>query len=121
MQVKFFAFVILAFFVTGCSNTFGPEPEKPKNKDIKVVEKIEEESKKNETVVATVEDAPVKESKAAAKNPALKPEPFSLESNEEDPELLGPQSTLKGGLLNKLEGKKPPKGEEKLQKKEEKI
>ena len=29
---------------------------------------------------------------------SLKPEPYSLESNEHDPELLGPQSTIKRSL-----------------------
>jgi len=33
----------------------------------------------------------------------LKPEPYSLDSNESDPELLGPQSTLKNNPLAKKE------------------
>jgi hypothetical protein len=32
------------------------------------------------------------------KNYSLKPEPYSLDSQEKDPELLGPQSTLKKSL-----------------------
>ena len=31
---------------------------------------------------------------------SLKPEPYSLDSNQKDPELLGPQSTLKRRLSN---------------------
>jgi hypothetical protein len=31
---------------------------------------------------------------------SLKPEPYSLESNENDPELLGPQSTIKRSLAS---------------------
>ena len=31
---------------------------------------------------------------------SLKPEPYSLESGQKDPELLGPQSTIKHALVN---------------------
>jgi len=39
----------------------------------------------------------------AESNYDLKPEPYSLDSNEHDPELLGPQSTLKEPLTRAAE------------------
>ncbi len=40
------------------------------------------------------------ESSSADRNYAFKPEPFSLDSKQSDPELLGPQSTLKKSLTS---------------------
>ncbi len=37
------------------------------------------------------------------KSHKLKPEPFSIKSNEQDPELLGPQTTLKNNPISKVE------------------
>ena len=38
---------------------------------------------------------------------SLKPEPYSLESGQKDPELLGPQSTIKRSLLGEEMGDTP--------------
>ena len=83
---------------SGCTNPFGPKPSSPKNNKlgVKVVEEVSEESGSlQEGSVRTIEEEqqPAKTKKPKPK-PKLKPEPFSLESNEDDPELLGPQSTL---------------------------
>jgi len=92
---------------SGCSNPFGPKPSNPKNNKnlgVEVVEEVSQESRAttHRQKVKTVQETPVKEnSKVKTKTKTkskvkqkLKPEPFSLESNEDDPELLGPQSTL---------------------------
>jgi len=45
----------------------------------------------------------VKKHKYAKKKVTIKPEPYSIEKNEGDPELLGPQTTLKANPLSKIE------------------
>ena len=40
---------------------------------------------------------------AKNKTNKLKPEPFSIKSNQKDPELLGPQTTLKNNPISKVE------------------
>jgi len=66
-----------------------------KAKEVKkeVVKKAKETKKKKPTKYIP------KKKTTKPKNSVLKPEPFSLESNEEDPELLGPQSTINRPLV----------------------
>lgn len=45
-----------------------------------------------------------KDTSTVEKNYSLKPEPYSIGSGEKDPELLGPQSTLKKSLPGSEEG-----------------
>jgi len=108
MYFKVAIFATLALFLSGCATTPAPEPKKP---DVKVVEEVENTPTEvkatvveNSTeTVTTIEEAPVKESKkepAQEKKYKLKPEPFSLGSDEEDPELLGPQTTLDRDLTS---------------------
>jgi len=54
----------------------------------------------------------VKKRKYVKKKVIIKPEPYSIEKNEADPELLGPQTTLKSNPLSKNEKiiKKKSKG-----------
>jgi len=78
----------LALFLSGCSFFSKPKP-KPKQPDIKVVETVD-----NNTTNVQPNKVMVEESPAVEKKYKLKPEPFSLNSNEQDPELLGPQTTL---------------------------
>ena len=90
MYFKVASIVVVGIFLSGCSVTSNPEPKKP---DVKVVEVIEN----NVTTVApdpVVEHVRTPSASSAEKKYKLKPEPFSLESNEDDPELLGPQSTI---------------------------
>jgi hypothetical protein len=68
------------FLMTGCVPRV-PAPELPQK------EKTTERSMWRDT--ANLED-----------HYSLKPEPYSLESNEHDPELLGPQSTIKRSLVS---------------------
>ena len=92
-EVKMYFRVVLLFIfsiiISGCSFTNKPTPKNPLVEN-NVTKPIED----NSTIIA------VPESKVVTKKNKynLKPEPFSLESNEDDPELLGPQSTLDGGL-----------------------
>ena len=94
MNIKVFILAIFSFLVSGCVATSSPAPDnKPKDNNVTVVESIEatpavEQAK---TIVT-----PIEESKVVTKDNkyGLKPEPFSLDSQEQDPELLGPQSTL---------------------------
>ena len=95
MYFKVASIVAVSLFFTGCSLFSSPKP--PKKPEVKVVEEIN----------ATVEDSNITEvpedrSSLEAKY-NLKPEPFSLASNEDDPELLGPQTTIDRGLLKKEE------------------
>ncbi len=119
MYLKISAFVIVSVLFTGCSFSFSPKPKKPDLKPVKNVQSVKIVDN-NETVnavnaesnITVVQNTPIKETPVRKAAPALKPEPFSLESNEQDPELLGPQSTLKGGLLNKIENEESPAGDE---------
>jgi len=76
----------LALFLSGCSFFSTPKPKKP---DVKVVETVD-----SNTTDANQTLAMIDESSTVEKKYKLKPEPFSLKSNEQDPELLGPQTTL---------------------------
>jgi len=107
-KVALIASTIVLF--SGCSNPFGPKPSNPKANKKLGVEVVEEVSANESTTTTTrsVKRESVKKVKSSSskksspktrkvKKPTkteLKPEPFSLESNEEDPELLGPQSTI---------------------------
>ena len=113
MYSKIVAFAILSFLITGCSFFSEPEPKKQNLKDVKVIEKIDNNTTtETNSTITTIKKAPVKVSSKTS--PALKPEPFSLKSNEQDPELLGPQTTLKGSLLKKeIENEEKPQKENK--------
>ena len=104
MYFKVAIFAILALFLSGCAMTAAPEPKKV---DVKEVDNTQVEL--NATTVSdvtdtitTIDEAPVKvsEKETTEKKYKLKPEPFSLNSDEEDPELLGPQTTLKRDLTS---------------------
>jgi len=106
---KIYVVVLLsAFIASGCSTFFSEAKPKPQKKKlpVKVVETIEQQP----AVVNTVVEAPVVETTETTKkakkkaNPALKPEPFSVDSGQEDPEVLGGQGTLKE-KLEKLRSK----------------
>jgi len=101
MYFKVAIFAILSLFLSGCAITSAPEPKKP---DVKVVEEVDNASELNTTdTVTTIDEVPVEESKkepTEEKKYKLKPEPFSLNSDEEDPELLGPQTTLHRDLTS---------------------
>ena len=90
MKVALSAFTLI--LLSGCVSQ--KELNTPK-KEQPVVEVVEETTT---TITPLKEKATVKESKGSKRAPHLKPEPFSLESNEDDPELLGPQTTLSNPL-----------------------
>ena len=69
---------------------------KPKKPDVKVVEEVENNVTVESNVTAPVEH--IEKVSTVEKKYKLKPEPFSLESKEQDPELLGPQTTIDRGL-----------------------
>ncbi len=110
---RIYVVVLISLFIaSGCSTFFSETKPKPKKKKlpVKVVETIEQQP----AVVNTVGEAPVVETTETTKktkktknkaNPALKPEPFSVDSGQEDPEVLGGQGTLKE-KLEKLKSKK---------------
>jgi len=89
MYFKVALYFVLAFIFSGCSNFFSLNPPKPV-KEKNVTQEF------NTTII------PIEENNITEKNRYnLKPEPFSLKSNEQDPELLGPQTTLDRDLLKK--------------------
>ncbi len=122
MYFKVASILFLSVFLSGCSMFSHPKPKKPV---VKVVEEVDN----NVTTVApkqsVVEDVkkPVNTLSKEEKKYKLKPEPFSLESNENDPELLGPQTTIDRGLndaqesnsdtVNQVKDKKPVTTDEK--------
>jgi len=93
MYFKVALLFIFSIVISGCSFTSMLKPKAPKVEN-NVTKPIDD----NSTII------PLDNSKVVEKSNKynLKPEPFSLESNEDDPELLGPQTTLEGGL-SKLE------------------
>jgi len=99
MNYKVALIFIVGIIFSGCSFISKPEP-KPQDKNITVVTEIED----NTTQIIPIQEDKIKETKRDKYN--FKPEPFSLESNENDPELLGPQTTLDGGLIKKDEDSK---------------
>lgn len=102
MYVKVASIISIALLFTGCSFTSNPKPPKAieHNSSVQVVEEINVTQENNAVVV---EEKPKKIKKNKYN---LKPEPFSLESNENDPELLGPQTTIDSGLVKKEESSK---------------
>ena len=109
MYFKVAIIVSTIVLFSGCSNPFTLKPKNPKANSklgVKVVEEVSEsDGSLSEEHIRTLEDDQVKVNKPKASKPNLKPEPFSLESNEEDPELLGPQSTLGKPLTRNEETK----------------
>ena len=92
MYFKVASIIAVSLFFSGCSLFSSPNP--PKKPDVKVVEEIN----------ATIEDNNITdytEPRTVEEKYNLKPEPFSLKSNEDDPELLGPQTTIDRGLVKK--------------------
>ena len=90
MYFKVALIFVLGIFFSGCSFTNTPKPKEPKLEN-NITTIIDD----NSTII------PIKKNKIIEKKENrynLKPEPFSLENNENDPELLGPQSTLDRGL-----------------------
>ncbi|HHH20540.1 MAG TPA: hypothetical protein ENK87_01310 [Nitratifractor sp.] len=59
----------------------------------------QEATEQNSTVIPLDSNANVQESSRPKLPKYLKPEPFSLDSDESDPELLGPQTTLEEPLV----------------------
>ncbi len=95
MYIKVALGFLTAMIVTGCvSQKELDTPKKEKSKAEPVVEILEESNAAATTIIPLEEKATKQKSKRAKRAPHLKPEPFSLESNEDDPELLGPQTTL---------------------------
>ena len=96
MYFKVASVLFLSVFLSGCSMFSDPKPKKP---DVKVAQKVEN-NVTDSSVSASVENIePMKESvKTVEEKYKLKPEPFSLKSNEADPELLGPQTTIDRSL-----------------------
>jgi PBP1b-binding outer membrane lipoprotein LpoB len=96
MYFKVALLIIASILISGCSNPFSSaKPKKPKKKPpVEVIEEVEETNNNIQVAdAAVVNDKPSK-----PKEVVIKPEPFSIESDEEDPELLGPQSMMKDKL-----------------------
>ena len=88
------------------------KPSKPtapiysKPEEVKVEPKVEHTYKKTKTVtkkrVKTVKKKHIKHAKHqkhVRKKVKIKPEPYSIEKDEQDPELLGPQTTMDSNPL----------------------
>jgi len=110
MHFKVALFVVSAILMSGCGSFF--KTAKPKAKEVvknpngvEVVEEVDANSNKNKVVEASAVTTESYEQqtkkKTQPKKVVLKPEPFSIESDEEDPELLGPQSTIKDKIKQK--------------------
>ena len=99
MYFKVALLTLIALIVSGCSAANSPKP-KANNQAEENITVVEEIAPTPEKETSTEIIIPVKESKVVEKSSKardkynLKPEPFSLDSNEDDPELLGPQTTL---------------------------
>ena len=87
MYFKVASVLFLSVFLSGCSMFSDPKPKKP---DIKVVEEVEN----NVTAESNTSTYDTQSLRTVEEKYKLKPEPFSLKSNENDPELLGPQTTI---------------------------
>ena len=124
MYLKVAQITLLSLLITACSNPFSPSPKKQDNTQnlgVEVVEEVEATPAKKTTparvapalsstkkVKTTTKQVKKKVSKKISKvkkkkedKYSLKPEPFSIESNQDDPELLGPQTTLDTPLSKK--------------------
>jgi len=95
MYLKVALFFTLALLLSGCNGFFSPKPKQPNENNKTLV--IEQ----NVTFTPIEDNNITDEPKPKTDKYDLKPEPFSLKSNEEDPELLGPQTTLDRDLLKK--------------------
>jgi len=99
MYFKVASIAVLGIFLSGCSATTKPEPKK---QNIKVIEEIDNSTT---TIAPEAKVVNVKKHNSTLSKKEqkykLKPEPFSLESKENDPELLGPQTTIDRGLEDK--------------------
>ncbi len=98
MYLKVALVTSISLLFIGCSVTSQPKP-KDQNKDgnlTVIVPTVAEETSEESRVT------PIKKDKVVVRDKKynLKPEPFSLEGNEDDPELLGPQSTLDKNVDN---------------------
>ena len=90
MYFKVALLFIFSIIISGCSFINKPTP-----KNSIVENNVTEQIEDNSTIIVVPKSKVI----ATKKNKYnLKPEPFSLESNEDDPELLGPQTTLDNGL-----------------------
>ena len=107
MYFKVASVLLLSLFLSGCSMFSDPKPKKP---DVKVVEEIENNVTADSNASVAVESS--KPARTVEEKYKLKPEPFSLKSNEDDPELLGPQTTIDRGL-NRVDEPTPVKEESK--------
>jgi len=96
MYFKVALLITATILISGCSNPFSKaKPKNPKKKPpVEVVEEIEQ----TPNVIQEADAAIVQQGYENKKTVIIKPEPFSIESDEEDPELLGPQSTIKDKL-----------------------
>jgi Fe2+ transport system protein B len=103
MYFKVALFISGILIFSGCSNPFGPKPKKPKannkNLGVEVVEVVSESKESTKELANSSVKKKINANSSSGKKvkkikQKLKPEPFSLESQEEDPELLGPQTTL---------------------------
>ena len=96
MYTKVAAIVVGTLFISGCVSQNQLEPTKAEIG----TEVGTSAPEANSTVIPLDASVQVEERKPSKKTPPhLKPEPFSLESDESDPELLGPQTTLSEPLL----------------------
>ena len=107
MYFKVASVLFLSVFLSGCSIFSSPSP-KPKKANVKVVEEVEN----NVTVENNTSAHDIQTLRTVEEKYKLKPEPFSLKSNENDPELLGPQTTIDRGL-NSVEEPSPLEEESK--------
>jgi len=96
MYSKVALLIIVTLIFSGCSTTNKPTPKAPTNEQ-NITQIVVED---NSTVISIDNTPPkkVRKKRVTKDKYNLKPEPFSLESNEDDPELLGPQTTLDRGL-----------------------
>jgi hypothetical protein len=112
MYFKVALLFLFGIIISGCSFTNKPTPKPQVVENNATQQPIED----NTTII------PIEKPKKVLKKRDkynLKPEPFSLESNENDPELLGPQSTLGG--LSKAEEEDSKKSIKSKEPKEEKL
>jgi len=98
MYMKVAVGAVILFLLNGCVSQSRLNAPK---KSVNIGQVVEENS--TATIIPLDANATIQESKKRSRPPYLKPEPFSLESNENDPELLGPQTTLSKPLTREDE------------------
>lgn len=94
MYMKVAAIAVITLLISGCVNVNKLKPNNSSGANLG-----QEAVEQNSTVIPLDATATVKKSKRPKLPKYLKPEPFSLESDESDPELLGPQTTLEEPLV----------------------